>query len=771
MQSLRPSAHHVTRADHSRLELPHLAFVSAALPALLLAYMVMIGGSAIGEVYPTVRALNMVLAIVLIAAWAIACRRGTDHLDVAVTVALVLFAVACVGSAFGRQSFDAAWLCTGYAAAFGLARRALVAPSTRQFVLVAMAAMSLVFSTMTALRWLPDVATWLAITGWQFPPLDFHFQTAPWGHRHDIALMVTMLLPAWLMLGRSRVVLFLTGIAAAFTTVVVFLDGSRTLWIAIIAASAVVLGRTVWPRVKRLPSRQLWTLGALAVLLIIGAYFAGITERVLNFRTIAARGELWQAGIDAWLARPLTGEGPGSFPWVLQLTGYFDTNSWAPRHPDSAVIQLLAEVGMAGVLSASTVLISVTRRMWQSRLATWALLCFGISCIGANPTDFGFLVAIAVAWAALAAPFKLETGSASGGAAVRSRHHRANAWLTGLALLPIVAAMALASFAEFAYQAAGRAIANSDLAQAAESLRTATSLDPHMALYHRTLGFVHWARSGPGESLDELQKAVEANGSDDFAYRSLAVAAWASRDLARATNAIETAVWLQRSDTSNTLLAAEFYAAQRGPNGALDLVAETLQAHPTLALAPSWEGYITGLGLTSDQVVAAAFGRWENQMPSPQPVTVEGLWLTALDGRRDIVARAQQEAPFAPELAVAVSAALNCEDGRAAQALAQAPTTRENYYWLVRIELAARRGVQDDDAYTILRIMTGANRGNLDPVDVLSENTTPGFSLDGWGYRRGSILIGGLAGTLPSPGAGLTKWLDGSTEGMSCEPA
>jgi hypothetical protein len=504
--------------------------------------------------------------------------------------------------------------------------------------------------------------------------------------------------------------------------------------------------------------------------LIIGAHFAGVTERVLNLRTIAARGELWQAGIDAWLARPLTGQGPGSFPWVLQQTRYFDTNSWAPRHPDSAVIQLLAEAGIAGVLSASSILISVIRRMWQSRLASWALLCSGISCIAANPTDFGFLVAIAIAWAALANPFKPGTRFHSVGAPVRSRDHRASPWLIGLALLPIVAAMALASFAEFAYQAAGRAVANSNLAQAEKSLRTATSLDPHMALYHRPLGLVQWARSGPSESLDEMQKAVEVNGSDDFAFRSLAVAAWASGDRARATKAIETAVWLQRSDTNNTLLAAEFYGAQRGPNGALDLVAETLQANPTLALAPSWEEYVTKLGLTSDQVVAAALERWENQRPSPQPATVQGLWLTALADRPDLVARAQQEAPFAPELALAVNAALNCDDGKAAQALAQAPTPRESYYWLVRIELAARRGVQDGDAYTILRIMTGSDRGNSDPVDVLSENTTPGFSLDGWGYRRGSILIGGLAGTVPSPAAGLTKWLDGSTEGMSCEP-
>jgi O-antigen ligase len=713
----------------------------------------------------------MALTVALIAAWAVVCRRGTDRLDLAVIAALLLFAVACVTSAFARQSFDAAWLCTGYAAAFSIARRALAVRSTRQFVIVAMAALSLTFSTVTAARWLSDVVTWLTITGWQFPPLDFHFQTAPWGHRHDVALMITMLLPAWFMLGRSRKVTVGAVIATTLTSVVVFLDGSRNLWIAILAASAAVTGRAIWPRLRALSLRQRWTLAALVLLIVAGGLFAGVAERIINLRTIAARAELWRAGTDAWLSRPLTGQGPGSFPWALQLTDYFDTNSWAPRHPDSAVIQLLAEVGVLGVLSASMLLVSIGRRMWRSKVAAWALLCFGVSCIAANPTDFGFLVAIAIAWSALAIPFKRISGLENAKPAPRRLAYRSSPWVIGLALLPITAGMVLASFAEFSYQAAGEAVATSNLPLAEESLRTAVMLDPRMALYHRTLGVIQWAQSGPRGSLDQLEQAVEANGSDDYAFRILGAAAWLAGDRARGMAAITHAVRLQRSDSNNTLLAAEFIAEQEGSGASLELVAETLQANPRLALAPDWNRYLAGLGLRPREVAKVAAERWQDRLTSPLPVTIQGLWLTALSGSHDLVARAQREASVAPELAAAVTAALNCRDGHAAQTLTRFQAPRETTYWNVRIALAAREGSFDGNAYAILRIMTGSDRGNLDSVDVLSENTAPGFSLDSWGYRRLSIVIDGLAGSLPSPSAGMREWLRGSTEGLPCGAA
>jgi O-antigen ligase len=721
-------------------------------------YAVMIGGTSIGELDFAARAINMVLALGLVAGWALLLRDGGDRLDLAVAAALLLFLIACLASNFPRQSFDAAWLAAGYAAAFGVGRRVLEDISARRLTLIAMAVLSLVLSAMTAVRWVPDVATWMAINPGQMPPLDLQLSAAPWGHRHDLTLLLVMLLPAWLMVPRNAATAACAAGATALTVLIVIVDGSRTLWIAIAVSSAVVLAQRVWPKFVTLPKqRLLGIVGGLAVLLL-AVLGAGVSDRVFNLRTLAARGELWTSAIAAWLSRPVTGEGPRSFPWLLQTTGYFDTNSWAPRHPDSALVQLLAGVGIVGALAVAILLLSIGSRMRQSRHASWALLAFIVSGVGANPTDFGFLVAAAIVWSALATPY-VRLGHRDRGA--RSRPGwPLPASATVIALIPIAAGMASALTAEFSYRSAGQAITQGDLRTAEDELRTATTIDPRMALYHRSLGLVRWARVGPRAGLDELRTATAINSSYVLAFRMLAVAVWSAGERNQATAAIDSAVQLQRSDTNNMLLAAQFAAAENRHLDALNLVAETVQANPTLALAPGWKPYLRRVGLSNDDVIGLATQRWERNLPSPQPVTVQGVWLAALAGRPDLTDRAERQAPLPIGLAQSISLALNCEDDSAAIALVGSRAPRDIYYWIVRIRLAARHGIEDEDALSILRIMTGNDRSAIGEVDVLSENTAPGFGIDQWGYRRLPIDIGGLAGEVPSPGAGLTVWLE-----------
>jgi hypothetical protein len=261
--------------------------------------------------------------------------------------------------------------------------------------------------------------------------------------------------------------------------------------------------------------------------------------------------------------------------------------------------------------------------------------------------------------------------------------------------------------------------------------------------------------------LDELRTAVAINPSDDYAFRMLAVAEWSVGDSDAANAAIHSAVRLQRSDTNNMLLAAQFAAADARDDDALNLVAETVQANPTLALAPGWKTYLESTGLSGKDVIDLAARRWEQGLPSPQPVTVQGLWLTAMAGRSDLTERAERQAPLAPGLAHSAALALGCEDDAAAAALAAAPAPRDVYYWIVRIRLVAERGKEDEDALSVLKIMTGNDRPAASEVDALDENTAPGFGIDQWGYRRLPIDIGGLAWKVPSPGAGLTVWLNG----------
>jgi O-antigen ligase len=736
-----------------------LPFLRAAIPALLLTYAVMIGGTSIGELDPAARVVNMVCALGLVAGWALVLRDGSDRLDLAVTAALLLFLIACLASKLPRQSFVAPLGVGGYAAAFGVGRRVLADAAARRLTLTAMAVLSLLLSLMTAARWLPEVAAWMAVAPGQIPPLDLSFSAAPWGHRHDLTLLLVMLLPAWLMIPRNGAVAACAAIATVLTGVVVIVDGSRTLWIAIAISSVVVLAHQVSPRLLALSKQRFWVVVAGVAILLVASLAAGVSDRVLNLRTLAARGELWTSAIDAWWSRPLTGEGPRSFPWLLQTTGYFDTNSWAPRHPDSALIQLLAAVGIVGALAVAILVLSIGARIWQSRQASWALVAFLITGVGANPTDFGFLVAAAIAWSALATPYgRLDQAERQMQARPRGPMPT---WALVLALVPIAAGMAFALAAETSYQSAGRAIARGDLPTAEDQLRTATAIDSRMALYHRALGLVRWARYGPTGGLDELRTAVAINPSDDYAFRMLAVAEWSVGDRDAANAAIHSAVRLQRSDTNNMLLAAQFAAADARDDDALNLVAETVQANPTLALAPGWKTYLESTGLSGKDVIDLAARRWEQGLPSPQPVTVQGLWLTAMAGRSDLTERAERQAPLAPGLAHSAALALGCEDDAAAAALAAAPAPRDVYYWIVRIRLVAERGKEDEDALSVLKIMTGNDRPAASEVDALDENTAPGFGIDQWGYRRLPIDIGGLAWKVPSPGAGLTVWLNG----------
>ena len=112
------------------------------------------------------------------------------------------------------------------------------------------------------------------------------------------------------------------------TAVIVLLDGSRNLWLAIAVASAVMIAiRTrQWLR-KRLTPRRLGLIGVALGGSVFIAVTAGIATplvaRLANSETVLARGDLWTASVDAWLTRPLFGWGAGSYPFLLQQTDYF----------------------------------------------------------------------------------------------------------------------------------------------------------------------------------------------------------------------------------------------------------------------------------------------------------------------------------------------------------------------------------------------------------------------------------------------------------------
>ena len=159
---------------------------------------------------------------------------------------------------------------------------------------------------------------------------------------------------------------------------------------------------------------SLLSVGIAGVALLASGVGGSLLERLTNFESVGWRTAMWEALIDWWLAHPLAGGGPGSFPWLLQGTGYFDTSSFAPRHPDSAPIQLLAEAGLLGIAGLVVLLAAIAPALVRSRAAapTFALVAFATASLGSNPTDFAFMVIVAIAWVAYAIPRRSAAGPA-----------------------------------------------------------------------------------------------------------------------------------------------------------------------------------------------------------------------------------------------------------------------------------------------------------------------------------------------------------------------
>src|SRR5205823_2129340 len=138
-------------------------------------YMVLLGGTLLGEVIPEVRILTAILASALVVNYLLQAPRHSDGLDRLILVALLLFLAAAILSQYPRQSLDAALGAFGYAAGLFFARRQLARESARQAFLSAVITLSAVLTFVVAARWLPVVQVWWSSTGFLFPALDLDY--------------------------------------------------------------------------------------------------------------------------------------------------------------------------------------------------------------------------------------------------------------------------------------------------------------------------------------------------------------------------------------------------------------------------------------------------------------------------------------------------------------------------------------------------------------------------------------------------------------------
>ncbi|MGH2444894.1 MAG: O-antigen ligase family protein [Candidatus Limnocylindria bacterium] len=740
-----------------RLPAPARRLSGLGLPAVgaiaAFAYLVMIGGTDFGEVLAPLRLVNAIVAGALILAF-VSRLRSADRIDRLVLLAFMLFAGAALLSSFPRQSLDATLAALAYMAGLFVARGLLFRDHVRELLVRVLMVLSLAVTVVTAVGWLGVVVEWWSLMGWTAsPPLGFELPAGAWAHRHDVALLVAMLYPSW-WIGRPslvrRAVAIIIGLLVLF---IVLIDGSRTLWLALGTATVVVAGPFVvrrWPRRARTNWLILGAGLAMIAILVIGGVAAPIVERATSLNSLGYRGAMWGPLTGAWLEHPIGGLGPGSFPWALQTTGYFDANTWAPRHPDSILFQLLPEAGLLGLLALVSLAVALVPAIMRgpSAPARWALVAFAAAGIGANPTDFAFLVVVAIAWTAFAVPREPMSTPA------RERPTRRWPQYAILAALAVIGlGYASTIVASFAYANAAGSVRMGELKTADASLTAAVTLDPGMALYARQRGTARLLLGDVPAATDDLERAAVLNPSDDLTWRALALAHEASGDIDSAIVASQRAVATQRSDPSNLLVAAHLALDARRDGDALDLLSQLVQAWPQIVAAPGWEAFVTSGDLDTGDVVQAAAERHRDGEPAPRS---DALLLAVVTGT-----------PVDEELsgiARARVASLEC-DPEAIELLASATDAelRGAGYWEVAIRASALRGTPDDRAIGVYELLTGSS---IDP-DSMSDTLNPlhqsdspvPFGVDLWGYRRIPIAWPDYDFSLPDPGAGATRWL------------
>ena len=721
-------------------------------------YFVVVGGSQVGELIGWLRVVNAILAAALIIVYFRYVPR-MDRIDRLVALALILFVASAMLSDFRRQSFDAALAGLSYAALFTVGRRLLERRATRTSLMWGMRLLAAAVIVMTAARASGPILEWWALTEYAvLPPIGLPIDGRPWGHPYDVALLALMLYPSWWTEapGRSRsAVALLLGLILVFVVMVL---GSRAIWLAI-AGATVALG-LVWlvrrrPRARGIPALLVTALAATAAAVMGGP----LVDRLLTTSTVEQRVAMWSSATSAWLERPLAGYGPGSFPWILQTTDYFETNSLHPRHPDSAIFQLLPELGLLGVTAAACLLAAIVVPMLRhgsGLLPLWPLGVFVLAGVGANPTDFAFLVVPAIIWAAWALP----CGDAK---AMPSSPMRRRTFLVatsvGLGLVAVAYGATLA--AGVLYDSAIRHFRDGSISAVHANLSAAMRLDPGMALYARQRGVAGLLLGDSDGAVRDLSRATRINPSDDLAWRALAIAHDANGNRSAARDTLAQAVNVQRSDPTNLLLHASWLAMEP-PGQRLDaILGEALLAWPSIVGAPRWQDLLADT-MTTERAIDLALQRWETGGHSPVPLRGQPFDLAVLDGNLHLIAALDADQKPSDAL-VAATAAVHWCLPEAPMRLDAVPNEdrRSSRYWELVVRHAAEQGRANRAAQRLYQLRTGRSpeesvaNSHLEP---LQENNSRG-SVDAWGYDRLTIpwQIDWLR--LPSPRAGSDRWL------------
>lgn len=724
--------------------------------AVLLIYVVLLGGSEAGTFSTGLRTLNSIIGAILVAWWIVLLRRGADRVDVLAIGALLAFVAACALSEYPRQSFDAAVAALAWAAAFGVARRHLARYRERRLFIRLLSLCGLLLSLYFVALWGPAWVDWVRLSG-TAPPFDLTLPVHIFRHQYVVAMLLAALMPASAALLRDRAWRYAGGLTLILSVGLILMSGSRGVWLAI-GVAAIAL---TW-RVR--PSRRVVTIGTSSMLglLFIAAVLGligSMVSRMLASTTVTFRFDIWSSTLSMWSERPWIGIGPGAFGIGITSQPLQETYLFGARHADNALIQLAAEAGAAGLLGAALAVVAVwtgrgiSRRGW---LATIALVIVAGAAMTNNPFDTANVVAVTLGWAAYLAPYPAPLD--------RPVEPAASVWspvttATGVAAVALAVAVALTTSGSLSREAGISAVRRGDRAVAISEVERAVAVDPTMGLYRRELGALLIADGRIPRGIAELERAVALNPADTAAIRALALALSALGDDSGAVRTARLAVGMRPLYPENHLVLALVGEGEVADTA----VRDALTLSPWLPASSGWTDPLP-MDADLDRAVLEAARRATNE-PAPRRA-LSIVWLRAVAGLSP-----PDLDGVGGELALeALGSTVSCHHGEAAQ--------------LMR-DLGA--GWPGSAAGTISRILLDRERGASELADTIALASLQQRDLaaaaarplgpyaagadpqeDARMYRRLGMGIATPGQVIPRDADGTSGWLRGS-DGAGCE--
>ncbi len=680
--------------------------------ALLVCYLVFIGGGWGGIYVVQLRVTSLVLLVAVLVAWAVVAAarpawRPRSAIWPALALPLAAIAVSAILSRSPRISVEYLAWAVVLVALYLLLQRLLAndffRPRMMGLAVLLCAAIGVLYVAVCLERW---VAWWGLVGHLAAPPLRPGFASITWGNPSAVMTIEVLLFAASAahlgLAARGR--RLAVALLAALTLAVTLLSGSRAGWLGLAIAVAVIAVAWVLVADNRATLRRLLAtrvarvgvaVAGLAGIALLVALGPAIVSRAQSGGE-ALRASYLAAALRMGLESPVVGSGSGM--WVVQRIAY--TPSTEPDyyipHAHDVYLQTFAEHGVLGLLAgviAIGCLVWLVVRAIRSSDATrrrfgWCLL-FAAAYFGAHQLlDFYpnmpaalFAFAIPVAW----------LDAASDRSIVPLATHPGLRRLAGAGLaVAIAVSFVFIGWSErsaLAMDEAVRAANAGDWAATMGPAAEAVRLDAAMPANRFAEGLAA-AHAGDLATAEAAFAATAAADDLPVAWLDLAAVQVAQGERDAARDSLRRALRLGDQQAAVAFAAGDLYRRLGDEDAARAAYVTALRLAPSLAGDPHW---------TSDPARAA---RWpalvDEALAAMPPESAVDAALSAGEISRARAIADTVDGPAARSFLLVVTDAWSGSDAAWADlqnAAAARPLDLGTLTWAARI--AARRG---DDA-------------------------------------------------------------------------